>query len=307
MPRSTLSFVVNGACYHRISLSSFCRSVARLQFASSNSFFFRQKLSSPFPGLFLCFSDTTSFSRETFLHCAWTIHLCGDLNGGGHQLDRINLGIGVPDEAVVLVLVLHCRETKNWITHASCNVSFAIKHRPDRCTAHVGCVTVATVMRSLTVQDDPALIDRRLVYRHHLEFPKCRIFPDSETAAVSPSVANELVATVRPRVPPTFGKRLCLQKKTRGTVSHRDALRNVSLLAEDVHGGPQRLECPVEDMILGGHRQRSSAQFIAWLCWAPKARPLSDPAPSVRPQAKVMPEKGSLQQPMSPCTSCSTR
>ena len=109
MPRSILSFVVNGACNHHISPSSFCRSVARLQFASQ-SFSSSGRGSLALPGLFLSFSDATSFSRESFLHCTWTIHLYGDLNGGGRLLQRINLGIGVPGGAVVLVL--HGRETE---------------------------------------------------------------------------------------------------------------------------------------------------------------------------------------------------
>ena len=84
------------------------RGTAPVRFAKL--FFFRQRFLGSLPGLFLSFSDATSFSRESFLHCTWTIHLYGDLSGGGHHFQRINLGIGVPGGAVVLVL--HGRETE---------------------------------------------------------------------------------------------------------------------------------------------------------------------------------------------------
>ena len=137
------------------------RGTAPVRFAKL-FFFFWQRFLGPFPGVFLRFSDTTSFCSKSFLHCTWTIHLYGDLNGGGHHFRRINLAIGVPDEAVVLVL--RCRETETWISYDSSIVSFAIKHRTDRCTAYNGHITGVTEMLSWTLQVDSALIDRKFVY-----------------------------------------------------------------------------------------------------------------------------------------------
>ena len=141
MPRSALSFEVNSAFHNRISPSSFCQSVARLQFASSKLFFFRHWFLGPFPGLVLCLSDTTSFGRESCLHCGWTAHLQADLGGDGHQFLHINLGMDRLQ-----------RECNNGDRVSV--LDRANRSRSDSSTARI---------------------------HHHLDVHKCRINPDPKT------------------------------------------------------------------------------------------------------------------------------